>query len=89
MQRGDPATTNYSAIGLEFLITSKGIITLQAIHNVFTNENKYNFQGNWQLSRFAIVDYGVGTGSGNKDAGGFVINELPIASADSSYPNQL
>jgi hypothetical protein len=86
LQRGDTATTSYSTIGLEFLITSKGIITAQAIHNVFTKDNQFNIQGNWQLSRFGIVDYGVGTGSGSHNADGFVVNELPVVDADSSFP---
>jgi hypothetical protein len=41
------------------------VITAQARHNVFTTGNKWNFQGNWQLSKFLINDYGIGTG--NKD----------------------
>jgi hypothetical protein len=57
--------TDLSAFGLEALITSKGIITLQARHDVFTSGNKWKFQGNWQLSKFLITDYGVGTGTKN------------------------
>jgi hypothetical protein len=57
--------TDLSAFGLEAIYTSRGVITGQARHNVFTNGNKWNFQGNWQLSKFLINDYGIGTG--NKD----------------------
>jgi hypothetical protein len=64
-QFGDEKNTDLSAFGLEFLYTSKGIITAQARHNVFTAENKWNLQGNWQLSKFLITDYNIGTG--NKD----------------------
>jgi hypothetical protein len=64
-QLGKDENTDLSAFGLEALYTSKGIITLQARHNVFSPENKWNFQGNWQLSKFLITDYSIGTG--NKD----------------------
>lgn len=62
---GPRETTNLSAFGLEFLYTSKGIITAQARHNVFTAANKWNVIGNWQISKFLITDYNIGTG--NKD----------------------
>ena len=65
-QFGKDETTNLSSFGLEGIYTSKGIITAQARHNAFTENNKWNFQGNWQLSKFLITDYGIGTG--NKDA---------------------
>jgi outer membrane protein assembly factor BamA len=61
---GNPASTDYSIFGLEALYTSKGVITAQARHNVFTDGNKWNFQGNWQLSRYLMTDYGLGTGTG-------------------------
>lgn len=64
-QYGDKSNTDLSAFGLEAIYTSRGVITAQARHNVFTNGNKWNFQGNWQLSKFLINDYGIGTG--NKD----------------------
>jgi hypothetical protein len=64
-QTGPVETTNLSAIGLEGVITSRGIITVQARSNIFTRDNKWNLQGNWQLSKYIINDYGVGTG--NKD----------------------
>ncbi|HEY6505608.1 MAG TPA: BamA/TamA family outer membrane protein [Chitinophagaceae bacterium] len=62
---GKDENTNLSSFGLEGIYTSKGIITAQARHNAFTENNKWNFQGNWQLSKFLITDYGIGTG--NKD----------------------
>ena len=62
-QLGDPANTNLSAFGLEFLLTSKKVITVQVRHNIFRAANKWNFQGNWQFSKFLVADYGVGTGN--------------------------
>src|SRR6478736_824296 len=64
-QYGEKENTDLSAFGLEAIYTSRGVITAQARHNVFTNANKWNFKGNWQLSKFLINDYGIGTG--NKD----------------------
>ncbi|HEV8270212.1 MAG TPA: BamA/TamA family outer membrane protein, partial [Chitinophagaceae bacterium] len=55
--------TDLSAFGLEAIYTTRGVITAQARHNVFTDQNKWNFQGNWQLSKFLINDYGIGTGN--------------------------
>jgi len=62
-QLGDPKDTHLSAFGLEFLLTSKGVITVQARHNIFKAANKWNFQGNWQFSKFLVADYGIGTGN--------------------------
>ena len=64
-QLGYPENTKLSAFGMEALLTSKGVITLQARHNIFRAANKWNLQGNWQFSKFLIADYGIGTG--NKD----------------------
>ncbi len=60
---GTPETTNLSTLGLEGVITTKGIITGQVRSNFFTNKNKWNFQGNQQLSKFVLNDYGIGTGN--------------------------
>ena len=62
-QLGDPKDTHLSAFGLEFLVTSKKVITVQVRHNIFRAANKWNFQGNWQFSKFLVADYGIGTGN--------------------------
>jgi len=71
-QFGDPKNTNSSLIGLIAVYTSKGIINLQAIHNVFTPGNKMNWQGNQQLSFFAVTDYGIGPGKGYPDSADYI-----------------
>src|SRR5688572_33253661 len=53
-QYGKEENTDLSAFGLEAIYTTRGVITAQARHNVFTNANKWKFQGNWQLSKFLI-----------------------------------
>jgi hypothetical protein len=67
-QFGDPSNTKSSLIGLIAVYTSKGIINLQAIHNVFTPGNKMNWQGNQQLSFYQVTDYGIGPGKGYPDS---------------------
>jgi len=62
-QYGMPENTSLSSFGLEAIYSTKGIITAQARHNIFTESNKWNLQGNWQLSKFVIEDYGIGTGN--------------------------
>jgi hypothetical protein len=85
-QLGDPANTAFSIFGLEALFTSKGIVILKARHNIFTKGNHLNLQGDWQVSKFAMVDYGIGTGNSNYRSDGFVINEFPVTNADSAFP---
>jgi hypothetical protein len=74
-QFGDASTTDLSAAGLEAIYTTRGITSLQARHSVFTPENKWILQGNWQLAHFVISDYGIGTGNRNS-----------ITNGDSSSP---
>jgi len=62
-QYGAPENTGLSSFGLEAIYSTKGVVTAQARHNVFTEANKWIFQGNWQLSKFLIADYGIGTGN--------------------------
>ena len=62
-QFGKPENTNLSSFGLEAIYSTKGIVTAQFRHNMFTDANKWNLQGNWQISKFVIEDYGIGTGN--------------------------
>jgi len=84
-QLGDPANTAYSIYSLNAFTSTKGITTLQARHNVFKPENKWNFQGNWQLSRFGLVDYGLGV-KNFEDI--FNVDGLPTTTMDSAFPMQ-
>jgi len=84
-QLGDPANTAYSIYSLNAFTSTKGITTLQARHNVFKPENKWNFQGNWQLSRFGLVDYGLGVKNFEEI---FNVDGLPTTTMDSAFPMQ-
>jgi hypothetical protein len=85
-QLGDPANTAYSIYSFTAFTSSKGITTLQARHNVFTPENKWNYQGNWQLSRFGLVDYGLGVENIEGNQGIFDVGQFPTTNPDSAFP---
>ncbi len=85
-QYGEAATTAYSVFGLEALYTTKGILTAQARHNVFTTDNQWNFQGNWQLARFGLVDYGIGTSPSIARHGRSLLNDLPQEAPPNTFP---
>jgi hypothetical protein len=55
-QFGNKEDTKLSFFGLEGLITSKGVITVEARHNIFTEANKWNIQGNWRFSKMYSND---------------------------------
>jgi len=84
-QFGDPANTDLSVFALEAFYGTKGIVSAQAKHNIFTSENKWNWQGQWQLAKYGLLDYGLGTGN-FKTKGGFSFDNYPIKNADSSFP---
>lgn len=58
--KGDPATTNLSVTQLDFSFTTKRLIIARFRTNIFTKDNKWNFQGNWQYMRNFVNDYGLG-----------------------------
>jgi len=58
--KGDPATTNLSISQLDFSYTTKKLLIARFRTNIFTNDNKWNFQGNWQYMRNYVNDYGLG-----------------------------
>jgi outer membrane protein assembly factor BamA len=63
VQYGSPENTNLSSFGIEAQITTKEIRTAQVRHNIFRKGNEWNLQGNWQISKYLISDYGDGPGS--------------------------
>ena len=61
---GNPATTRLSTGTFTGFVTTKGIINIQLRHNVFTENNTWNFQGNGQITKMVLLDYGLGTYAG-------------------------
>ena len=58
--RGDPATTRLSVAQMDFSLTTKKLIIARFRTNIFTKNNEWNCQGNWQYMRNYINDYGIG-----------------------------
>ena len=85
-QKGDPSNTGYSVYAFGVTYGTKGILTFQARHNVFQSQNKWNFQGNWQFSKYGLLDHGLGTGNDVLCAGQFSIGDYPITLPDSVFP---
>jgi hypothetical protein len=85
-QNGDPANTAYSVYALGVTYGTKGILTFQARHNIFKPENKWNYQGNWQFSKYGLLDHGLGTGEKGFCSPEFAVGDYPITVADSAYP---
>ena len=84
-QFGLPSNTIYSIFNLSASYSTKNILTFRARHNMFTPGNKWNWQGDWQLSKMGIVDWGIGTGQGRVITG-FNFNDMPTKNGDSSFP---
>jgi Omp85 superfamily domain len=85
-QNGDPANTGYSVYTFGVTYGTKGILTIQSRHNVFKPENKWNFQGNWQFSKFGLIDHGLGTGNTAFCSSEFIVGDYPTTLADSAFP---
>jgi outer membrane protein assembly factor BamA len=84
---GDPATTSLSSATATGYFTSKGILNLQLRHNLFTKNNNYLLQGNIQLTKMVVADYGLGPGSGKDkiDSVAFPINFKEIRVNEKFY----
>ncbi|MXV53234.1 BamA/TamA family outer membrane protein [Pedobacter sp. HMF7647] len=55
----DPSA-KLSVAQLDGSYTSKNLIIVRFRTNIFTKDNKWNFQGNWQYLRNYVNDYGIG-----------------------------
>lgn len=85
-QFGDPHTTGVSIFGLEFLYGTKDITMLKARHNLLTKDNLWNLQGDWQVSKFGMADYGIGTGNSRYRTNSFGFDYYPFKNSDSAFP---
>jgi len=57
---GDPSTTKLSIGQLDFSYTTKQLFISRFRTNIFTRNNVWNLQGNWQYTRNYVKDYGLG-----------------------------
>ena len=83
---GSQPNTIYSVFNVSATYSTKGIATLRARHNMFTPGNKWNWQGDWQLSKMGVVDYGLGTRANKSTKQGFTLSEWPTHNGDSAFP---
>ena len=84
MQLGNKENTTYSAFNLAASVTTKGNITLRARHNISSPGNKWNWQGDWQITNMGVQDYGLGIPI--TKSRGFAFNEVSTKDVDSSFP---
>jgi outer membrane protein assembly factor BamA len=68
---GNPATTRMSTATATAFFTTKNVLNLQFRHNVFTEGNNFNIQGNVQFTKMVVLDYGLGPGAGKEGREGF------------------
>ncbi len=72
---GTDPTTLMSVAATSASITTKGILYFYINHNVYTNANRWNFQGNIVTAKTVTPDFGVGIGhDGGGDQGDQILN---------------
>lgn len=86
MYLGDKKTTDMSIGALGGYVTTKGILSAQFRHNAFSQNNKWNFQGNWQLAKMVTLDYGVGTGIAQPHDASLIVYGIPPKNDSAVYP---
>ncbi len=69
---GNKDSTTLSIFSFQAFYTTKSVLTIQLRHNVFTENNLLNFQGNWQYSKSVTLDYGPGSGIVSGTRGAFI-----------------
>jgi Omp85 superfamily domain len=83
---GDHTTTSLSTATATAYFTTKGVINLQLRHNVFTKNNGWNFQGNGQITKMVVLDYGIGNGSGKSSREGFSVMQYSTTNDTAVFP---
>lgn len=59
---GKDSSTLMSIAATSASVTTRGIIYFYITHNIFTNANKWNLQGNVVVAKSVVPDYGLGIG---------------------------
>jgi len=76
--KGDKSTTSLSTATATAYFTTNGVINIQLRHNTFTKNNEWNFQGNGQITKMIVMDYGIGNGAGRFADEGFSVMQYSI-----------
>ena len=85
-QFGLKSNTIYSVFNLTFSYSTKQVVPLRARHNMFTPGNQWNWQGDWQIAKMGVVDYGIGTGQAKTIKSEFSFYDYPLSNSDSAFP---
>lgn len=75
---GKPDSTSLSTGSLELSASTKGLAYISYKHSIFFPKNKWSLQGNWQIGRAQVFDYGLGTGHSSAYGSGYVVNGQPV-----------
>lgn len=73
---GDYNTTSLSTATATAYFTTKGVLNFQLRHNIFTSNNEWNLQGNAQITKMIVLDYGLGNNSGKTSRDGFSVMQF-------------
>jgi len=64
---GNPDSTSLSNGTISLAASTKGLAYINYKHNIYLPRNKWSLQGNWQVGRTQLLDYGIGTGHSYQD----------------------
>lgn len=84
---GDPATTKLSVGQLDFSYTTKNLVIARFRTNIFTKNNRWNLQGNWQYTRNYVNDYGLGADARRDPAVNYSIRFNYFRLTEKAYRN--
>lgn len=59
---GHPDSTSLSSGEVEVSASTKGLAYINYKHSIYLPKNMWSLQGNWQIGRTSVLDYGIGTG---------------------------
>ncbi|GAB3931495.1 BamA/TamA family outer membrane protein [Mucilaginibacter myungsuensis] len=79
---GEPDSTSLSTGSLKISAATKGLAYIQYKHNIYFPENQWSLQGNWQVGRTQVLDYGIGTGRSSANGSDHYVNGQLV---DDSY----
>jgi len=85
---GDPANTTFSIFNTNIFLSTNGLASVEFKHNDFSNENKWNLQGDYEVGKTIALDYGLGTGRPHQGDDNFVLNGLPVSLSPGVVPIQ-
>ncbi|MEO8886778.1 MAG: BamA/TamA family outer membrane protein [Mucilaginibacter sp.] len=83
---GDPKTTTFSVFNANAYTSTFGLSNFEFKNNLFTNHDKFNLQGSFQMGTTVALDYGIGTGRPTTGEGSFAINGFSLQNNSDVFP---